>query len=158
MRQKCGNLFMKKIVYVGLGVLSAIAIAGFVFARTMQNKPTAVPNGQQNTTESSSEVGVKPVGGDLVQIEEIVVSGDEYSFSPATVNLKKDITYRVTFKNTGQAPHNYTVSGLGISTATINPGESVSVEVKSDKTGTFNAVCSVGNHEELGMVGKIVVE
>lgn len=149
---------MKKIIYIGLGALAAVAIAGFVFTRTMQNKPATLANDQQNTTESFSDGEVKPVGGDLVQIEEIVVSGDEYSFSPATINLKKGTTYRVTFKNTGQAPHNYTVLGLGISTATINPGESVSVQVKSDKTGTFNAVCSVGNHEELGMVGKVMVE
>ena len=147
---------MNKFVYAGLGVLAAVAIAGFVFTRTMQNNTPPPSNGQQNINTESQDV--QPVGGDLVQIEEIVVAGNEYSFSPATVTLKKGTTYRITFKNTGNAMHNYIVSDLGISTATVSPGESASMNVTPEKAGMFNVVCGVGNHEELGMVGKVVVE
>ena len=143
---------MNKMVYIGLGALAAIAIAGFVFTKTMnKGSSTSTPITQSGATPTVS-------ASSIVQIEEIIVSGDEYSFSPATITLKKGTTYRLTFKNTGKAPHNYIVPDLGISTATIKGGESVTVEVTPQKTGTFGAYCSVGNHKDLGMEGKIVVE
>ncbi|MEK7521577.1 MAG: cupredoxin domain-containing protein, partial [Patescibacteria group bacterium] len=139
---------MNRTIYVGLGVLAAIVVAAFVFTQTMSKSPESDVIRQTQATPTSTQSA-------LVMTEEIVIAGDEYSFSPANVTLKKGTTYRLTFKNTGNAPHNYVSDELGVSTATIKGGEAVTAEVTPQKTGTFEVYCSVGNHEDLGMVGKI---
>ena len=49
-------------------------------------------------------------------------------------------------------------NGNTIGTKQIRAGESSTVTFIADKVGEFEYYCSVGNHRELGMVGKLIVE
>ncbi|OGY09132.1 MAG: hypothetical protein A2700_01160 [Candidatus Blackburnbacteria bacterium RIFCSPHIGHO2_01_FULL_44_64] len=148
---------MNKIAFAGLGVLAALSIVAFVLVRGFgSNKPSSTDLNQENSTTSAP---VPTVGSsELVVLEEVVVSGDEFSFSPSTINLKKGKTVRLTFKNVGKMAHNLAVPDLGISTAVIAGGKEVTVEVTPKLIGTFESYCSVGNHKTQGMVGKVVVQ
>jgi plastocyanin len=90
------------------------------------------------------------------------VEGDEYRFSPKRVVVTgaKDRTpLRITLANKGSLAHNLKLRGgnreLG-GTPTFQGGESRSGSVALPP-GTYEMVCTVGNHAELGMVGKLEV-
>lgn len=54
--------------------------------------------------------------------------------------------------------HDFVIDELNIRTKRIAGGESDSVTFTADKTGAFEYYCSVGNHREMGMKGRLIVE
>lgn len=80
-----------------------------------------------------------------------------------TIKVRVGATVEVTFRNTGQAPHTWTLdpnspSPYDVSTAVLNSGKSETISFVADKPGTFTYYCKVPGHRELGMKGTIIVE
>lgn len=143
-------------MYVVLGVVVLAGAGYFVFMNknttsksetTMQPVPTQE---QQVPIRVSNETGV--------EAEKIVVSGDEFKFTPAKLTLKAGKPVELTFNNTGTFPHNLVFAGMDVKTETIKPGETTSITFTPDKTGTFDFSCTVGSHAEKGMKGTLTVE
>lgn len=95
--------------------------------------------------------------------EAIAVDGDEYSFDPETIVVEAggeaaELTLRL--RNTGALAHNLIVKGPGGEdlggTPTFTGGETREASVTLEP-GDYSFVCTVGNHEELGMTGELVV-
>lgn len=112
--------------------------------------------------ESAGQGGVMmPVPGENVAekeaIREIAVTARSFSFSPATITVKKGETVRLTLKNTGGL-HDLRIDEFKAATKQLQAGEEETIEFIADKTGTFEYYCSVGNHRAMGMVGKLIVE
>jgi plastocyanin len=88
----------------------------------------------------------------------VAITLDDYLIRPQTVRAKAGrITFRVT--NRGKIGHTFHVflgqrDALGI--RTILPGHSATGSAEF-KRGTYKMVCVLGNHEELGMYGTLVV-
>ncbi|MDO8452763.1 MAG: cupredoxin domain-containing protein [bacterium] len=144
---------IKKTVIIGIGVLVAIG-AFAVIAMNGAKKPsseatTPVPTAGEEATQAT------PSGSEA---QMVTVEGTDYSFSPSTITLTKDKPVTITFKNNGKFPHNLVITDLGVSTDTISPGKETTVEFVPEEVGTFEFVCGVGNHEEKGMVGEVVVQ
>jgi plastocyanin len=91
--------------------------------------------------------------------EPVAVVATEYAFDPATLVLEGGGELEVELENRGSLAHNLRVlqgaEELG-GTATFPGGESRSATVEVEP-GTYRLVCTVGNHEELGMVGELQV-
>jgi plastocyanin len=92
--------------------------------------------------------------------KELRVVGRDYSFDPANVVVTGGRTrLRVTLVNEGALAHNLKLfqgdRELGGS-PTFPGGESRSGTVEL-APGSYRMVCTVGNHEELGMVGNLEV-
>ncbi len=86
------------------------------------------------------------------------VVGKEYSFTPARVSTDGSKPLRVALDNQGDLAHNLKVfqgdRQLG-GTPTFQEGtRDASLTLAP---GTYRMVCTVGNHEELGMVGELEV-
>jgi plastocyanin/polyisoprenoid-binding protein YceI len=90
-------------------------------------------------------------------VQEITVSGSNFTFAPSAFTVKKGQKVRLTFKNTG-GNHDFVIDELGVSTKLLKDGEEQVVEFTPDKTGSFEFYCSVGKHREMGMKGMITVE
>ena len=61
--------------------------------------------------------------------------------------------------NRGRLPHNFHVKGEGgsrVALSTMLPREG-STAVKKLPRGTYRIVCTIANHEELGMYGRLTV-
>ncbi len=147
---------MNKGIAISLGVLAAaIVVAYFAVQGRVYKMPTKqalpTPAVQESTPPLPPET---PEGA----VREIMVSGNEYKFSPATISLTKGETVKILFRNMGKLPHNLTVTELGVSTKTIPAGAEDSVTVTADKTGMYSFFCSVSNHRQLGMEGKVEVK
>ena len=94
-----------------------------------------------------------PAGGS------VRVTGKEYSFDPSTIVLQSAGTLRLGLDNTGTLAHNIKVQKDGRvlgGTPAFPAGESRSATVRLPK-GTYDFLCTVGDHAELGMRGKLKV-
>lgn len=135
-----------KNLLIGLGVLLLLAVLGgyYFFSQkgSVYQSPISTPS-QQATVSG--------------EIREIVVEGNEFSFTPESITLNKGESVRLTFKNTGKLPHNFTIDELGISSKTVSPDGEDTIDFTVDKSGTFTFYCSVGNHRAQGMEGKLEV-
>uniref|UniRef100_A0A831Z2D1 EfeO-type cupredoxin-like domain-containing protein n=1 Tax=candidate division WWE3 bacterium TaxID=2053526 RepID=A0A831Z2D1_UNCKA len=100
--------------------------------------------------------GPETIGGEGVT--EVKIAGDEYSFTPATITVEKGKTVRLTFKNTGNVSHTWTIDELNADSGLVSPGASKTVEFDAGKAGTYKIYCAVPGHEESGMVGTLEVE
>jgi plastocyanin len=107
--------------------------------------------------------GGEPGPTETVRAGQVVdVVGGEYSFDPETVVAQgaggKPLEIRL--KNGGALAHNLRVfrdeDDVG-GTTTFQGGETRSASLTLGP-GSYRMVCTVGNHEELGMHGKLEVE
>lgn len=87
----------------------------------------------------------------------IRISGDEYRFDPGRIVVRGGAPLRIQFANEGSLAHNLTVfegqrklTGL----RSFPPGEERSLRVDVPP-GAYRLVCTVADHEELGMVGEL---
>jgi plastocyanin len=87
------------------------------------------------------------------------VVAKEYSFSPSTIVMKRAGTLRVTLANKGTLAHDIKVEKDGRvigGTPPFPSGETRSASIRL-AAGTYDYVCTVGDHEELGMKGELKV-
>ena len=87
------------------------------------------------------------------------VAADEYSFDPSTIVLQGEGTLTLTLINTGSLAHNLKlfrgdeeISG----TPTLPAGRTEPTRLSLEQ-GSYRMVCTVGDHEELGMTGTLRV-
>jgi plastocyanin len=87
------------------------------------------------------------------------VVADEYSFDPSTIVLEGAGTLTVTLRNKGSLAHNLKLfrgdEEIG-GTPTLPVGRSESTRLNLEH-GSYRMVCTVGDHEELGMTGTLRV-
>ena len=87
------------------------------------------------------------------------VLADEYSFDPSTIDLQGAGTLTVTLRNEGALAHNLKVlrgDEEVAGTPTLPAGRTESARLNLEH-GTYRIICSVGDHEELGMTGTLRV-
>jgi plastocyanin len=88
------------------------------------------------------------------------VTAEEYSFDPSTIVLRGAGTMRLTLDNKGTLAHNIKVEKDGRvigGTPAFSAGETRSAGVKL-ASGTYEFLCTVGDHAELGMKGTLKVD
>lgn len=145
---------MNKGVLIGIGVLAAVTAVAVFVIQDMGNK---VPK-KSSPVVNQEETPPAPPTITEGEVREIVITGNEYSFSPKAISLTAGETVKITFKNTGNLPHNLVITELGVSTDEILGGKEDSVTVTVKKTGMYTFFCSISNHRQLGMEGKVEVK
>jgi plastocyanin len=153
---------MKNNVMIAV-VLVVLAALGIWFmtrssAPATQSENTVLENmtaDEQNPSESTNS-GTDTMSLDS-EAKEISMEGNEFSFVPATLTLKKGEKVRLVFKNTGKMTHDFVVDELNVRTKVINGGTEDIVEFTPTEAGTFEYYCSVGKHREMGMKGTLTV-
>ena len=107
-------------------------------------------------------------GGTTVRIERPAVrfTLDEYSISPQRVSVRPG-RIKLIADNRGKLFHNLRVETIPDDlqergellggTRTAQPGEKMTAKVKL-KPGTYRILCTLANHESLGMYGTLFVE
>ena len=87
------------------------------------------------------------------------VVGDEYSFDPSTIVLQGAGALAVRLQNEGSLAHNLRVlrgdEEIG-GTPTLPAGRTGSARLNLEH-GNYRIICSVGDHEQLGMTGTLRV-
>lgn len=98
-----------------------------------------------------------PKGNDASGMRTIHMDVTDWSFTPNAITLKKGES--VTLELTGiDGDHGISIPDLGIDKK-FDAGETVTVAIPTDKTGTFNFRCNVPcGHGHRDMTGTIVIE
>jgi uncharacterized cupredoxin-like copper-binding protein len=110
------------------------------------------PAAAGGTASSPSTAGGTP---------QVTIKGtDALRFDPATITVKTGQPLQVTFQNSGQILHDFTVQdGLAQPVAlTEESGKSGTATMTFDKPGTYKFFCSQPGHEAAGMLGTITVQ
>ena len=87
------------------------------------------------------------------------VVADEYSFDPSTILVKGAGTLTVKVENIGSLAHNLKVFRGDEEidgTPTLRGGRTGSTRLNLQH-GSFRLVCTIGDHEQLGMTGTLRV-
>ena len=137
---------MNKTILIIVIVLVA-GIGGYFLLMGGYQAPAPAPTQTLPTTQTSA-----------TQVTEISVSGTEFSFSPANLTVTAGEKVKLTFKNNGGASHNFVIQSLGVSTRTISPGQTDTIEFTVPASGTYTFTCSVPGHAIAGMLGDLLVE
>jgi plastocyanin len=89
----------------------------------------------------------------------IDISLSDFAITPDRVEAPsgQDLAFNVS--NDGQTPHSFAVdTGSGVlKTADLNAGETATLEVPALADGEYKISCAVPGHEDLGMVGSLMV-
>jgi plastocyanin len=110
-------------------------------------------NDQQQPNNTPTGTPTSTTGGTT---KEFTVSGQNFSFAPATMNVKQGDTVKITFKNTA-GTHDLRVDGYNVGTKVIQGGQEETFTFVADKAGSFEYYCSVGSHRQMGMKGTLTV-
>ena len=149
---------MNKNTIWGLIIVIVLGF-GLYMVFNSQQKTNQTPSEQTNTEQKvPAEEGVEEMVVEDSETREIIVEGEEFSFSPSTITVSEGEKIALTFKNVGTFPHNFIIDELDVKTETINAGEEDTIEFVADKSGTFAFYCGAGNHRQQGMEGEVDVE
>jgi len=147
-----------KALWVGIGIALAILVTGIVLLGTGAKKAPETTQNQIVLTPTPTPGPTEEPNPDTGEVKEITVTADEYSFTPASISLKKGEKVKLTFKNTGKFPHNLTIDELSVATKTIAGGSQDVIEFVASEEMDVEFYCSVGSHRVQGMEGSLKVE
>lgn len=140
-------------------ILAIIGLGGFLLVKRIQSNRSQSGDITIDKASNSPSTSELPSEGSVKIAREITIEASEYKFNPSEITVKKGETVKLTLKNEGTMPHNWTIEKMGgASIDTTKAGESSSITLTPSQKGTFTTFCSVGNHKSLGMVGKLIVE
>lgn len=139
-----------------IALVAVIAGAAYLMTRQPATAPSATETAPIETTEPTTSIS-PTLSNEQGDIKAFTIAGSPFAFSPNKISVKKGDTVRINFTNT-QGFHDLTVDGYNVKTKQINAGQSEIVEFVANKAGIFKFYCSVGTHEEQGMVGSLTVE
>jgi cytochrome c oxidase subunit II len=91
------------------------------------------------------------------QARDITIRGDQFSFSPQRIEVRKDDLVKVTF-TAGDIPHSFTMDGYRIAKR-AGAGQTVVFEFRADQSGSFPFYCNLTQDDRCRqMKGELVVK
>jgi plastocyanin len=150
---------MKKIFIIGAAVI-AIGVGAWILTRN--NYYTLDQSSGYPEAGTPQPPAAIPAGADAPRsnwqsaIKEFTITGQNYSFAPAAIAVKKGDTIKITFKN-ADGFHDLEIDEFNAETKRIKTGEEDVIIFVADKIGSFEFYCSVGIHRQIGMKGILTV-
>lgn len=141
---------MNKVI-IGVVILVLAAGGFFLFGNSkgdnyMNQAPTDSAKMEAKTEQTQS----------MSDVRTIEVEGGMFYFKPSEIQVKKGEKIKIVFINK-EGMHDWVLDEFNVKTPQIKGGQKAEVEFIADRVGTFEYYCSVGNHRQQGMVGKLIV-
>ncbi len=144
-------------------IVVIIVVAGLYYALVFAPGQIAAPNVTIQLYEGEIKVNGQTHGAFSFSQNNLTSPGP-------TLNFKVGDVVKVTVNNVGTIAHNWAIvtdksspnsvvftAQIQSGSNPISPGSSGSVTFKADKAGTYNYICQVPGHVDLGMYGTVVV-
>jgi plastocyanin len=91
-------------------------------------------------------------------VQQVQVTGVDFKFQPSTISIKAAKKIDVVFRNaSSSSPHTFTIEGGPSFELKAEPGGSESGVLRGLRPGTYQFICSIPGHVQLGMKGTLVV-
>ena len=126
-----------------LAILATAAIAA------CSNTNSAQPAADASSATASSTAQTVTIQG-----------SDALKFEPSTITVKAGQPVTLTFSNTGQTAHDWSLAQGAAQPVKIAAaaGQSASGTFTVDRPGTYTFICSVPGHEAAGMKGTLTAQ
>lgn len=154
----------KNTIIIIIFILAVLIIIGYIVTLKIPLTLQAPLQGDTTPPTVQSENQEPPFPSENINqsnpqnIKTFTVEGSEFSFTPKTLSIKTGEKVKITFINTGSAPHTFTIDGI-IDTGVVQPGAKSIVEFNGpSQKGSYPIYCSVGQHKAQGMEGSLMVE
>ena len=95
-------------------------------------------------------------GGAAPRPDQMTVVLEDYRFDPETIRVRRGQEVTLTLRNDGAVVHNFRIDEFSVD-QDVDVGEDETITFTPDKAGTFEIVCDIPGHRELGMVGRLEV-
>lgn len=135
---------MKKFTSI---ILASIVLTGCIHRPKTTSSPAVSLTPFSQTQEENS----------LTPDTTIELSMDNFSYSQKEILVNKGDLVTIKVTNT-QGTHDFVIDELGLNSGIVPTGESKTFEFRADREGIYEYYCSVGNHRQMGMRGKLIVQ
>ncbi len=156
-----GNNMM---IWGGLVLIILILGGAIYWSRANNTAPAESPEAavEDDIRLSDDELGEAPdqgpAGEKVGEVKEFVVTGSNFAFDPSEIRVNQGDTVKITLTNGSTMPHDWRLDEFNAATDIIQPGQEDTIEFVASEAGEFEYYCSVGQHRQMGMVGKLIVE
>lgn len=79
----------------------------------------------------------------------------EFYYRPAELTVPKNAI--LTIVNEGAVAHSWIIQGAGVGTTAMAPGQSIIVDLRDIKPGTYTVYCDQAGHTQAGQTGKLTI-
>lgn len=139
-------------------ILALVVLGGGLLLFTNQKNNSATMTPQTTVTATQQDTSTSPTETAEMNIgSPIAVEGGMLYFKPNEIRVKKGEKVTITFTNV-EGMHDFIIDEFNAKTKIIRAGMSETIEFTPDKVGEFEFYCSVMDHRQQGMVGKLIVE
>lgn len=161
----------KSLAIVGIGLVLLVIVAVLVYANMDNIKKTEqlaevvqdegldvdILEREQNSMNQEETSKETSVSSNNAEKKIFTIEGNNYAFDLEEIKVKKGDTVRLNLTSTGGL-HDIVIDEYRVASKKLNDGETDTVEFVADIAGEFEYYCSVGNHRQMGMAGKLTVE
>ncbi len=146
---------------VGIALLALVIGFGALVLARPEHQMSAMPaaaaeTGSHGHAEEAAGAGA---AADPGQGQRVSIRMTEYAFEPRQVVVKVNQPVEVTVRNDGRTAHDWSPQGLGQAVHVHSEaGKESTGQFIPTEIGTFKVICSEPGHEQLGMVGELVVQ
>ena len=120
------------------------------------NEDGAAADGSGAVAEDNTAADDSNAIAEEGEVKTFTLEAGMFYYSLKEIIVNKGDKVKIVLNNVG-GTHDWVVDEFSARTPQINVGETATVEFTADKIGTFEYYCSVGNHRQQGMVGKLTV-
>ena len=146
-----------------VGVLVIVVLAGGLIWHSHKSKNNAILSAsakpmQQKTTPVVTQASTPtPATTSATEEQTVELEAGSFYYKPNEIHVKKGQKVKVTMHSVSMM-HDFNIDALDVHMDEVRDGNTGSVEFTADKAGTFEYYCGVGNHRQMGQVGKLIVE
>lgn len=144
MENQNGATRTRSYYFLVISLLAIVVGVGIYYTKGQKTKVSTLPTPQNESVVSAENT------------TNFKIEGGSFFFKPNELKVKLGQTVKIEFTNSS-GMHDFVLDEFNVNTKVIGAGKTETFEFVADKLGEFEFYCSVGNHRQQGMVGKLVV-
>ena len=146
------------LIFVAFGIFFLMSYRGTndIIENTVINDDS-VESGQ--VIEGLPPVIEEVISDDTTEetVEEFALVASNFEYDIKEIRVKKGTKVKISL-TVSEGFHDFVIDEFSGRIQRIGSGEDSSTEFVASEIGEYEYYCSVGNHRELGMVGKLIIE
>lgn len=87
----------------------------------------------------------------------VKIVADDFKYDVKEIKVKKGEKLTVSVMNS-KGFHDFVIDELAVNSGMLEVGNTMELEIPTDKPGTYEYYCSVGQHRQMGMKGTLIIE
>ncbi|PIT90742.1 MAG: hypothetical protein COU22_00490 [Candidatus Komeilibacteria bacterium CG10_big_fil_rev_8_21_14_0_10_41_13] len=91
------------------------------------------------------------------QLKEFTLEASNFQYNLKEIRVNKGDTVKITLTNS-RGFHDLVIDEFDVRTDQLEAGQESTIEFVADRSGEFEYYCDIGNHRQMGMIGKLIVE